>query len=365
METLEIIIGMVFIYLLVSLLASIIQELWASLTSLRGKMLLKAIAKLLEVENQSAVTGESKEKVFADFRKKIENSKIYQKYSDRYLGLKQLPSYLSADQVTALIKELMEKDMQLPATPPTEGERSLTFVPQTTTQPAMLANIQQDELRKQLNIIYQGSPAVPLPGERTIVDGPETKAQEDLVAKAKRAFQQQYDEIMDRATDWYKRGIQWSLITIGLLLAAAFDADTFKIYSNLTRYPDDRAALLQLAQDFVEEDRVVVYTAPLDSTQLDPYAEPTDRPAELRQVVDSLILNEIRNVPSPLGLGWQGMPQGAQGWGIKILGWIVTALAVSLGAPFWFDLLKKLIQVRNAGNRPQTATEKRKEEQEP
>lgn len=359
METLEIIIGMVFIYLLVSLLASIIQELWASLTSLRGKMLLKAIAKLLEVENQSQVTGVAKEKLFADFRKKVEQSKIYQKYSDRYLGLKQLPSYLSSDQVTSIIKELLDKDtvVEAPATSES-GERSLTFVPQTSPQPTMLANMEQDDLRKQLNIIYQGSPSVPIPGERSLLGSEETAVEEDLIVKAKNAFQQQYDEIMDRATDWYKRGIQWSLITIGLLIAIAFDADTIKIYGNLTSHPNERQQLLQIANDFVAEDRIVVYTTPLDSTKIDPNAEPTERPGELRAVIDSLITKEIRTVSSPLGLGWQSVPIDPKSWLIKIAGWIITALAISLGAPFWFDLLKKLISIRSAGNRPQTASEK-------
>jgi hypothetical protein len=34
------------------------------------------------------------------------------------------------------------------------------------------------------------------------------------------------------------------------------------------------------------------------------------------------------------------------GWALRILGWLVTALALSLGAPFWFDLLNKFIVVR-------------------
>ena len=35
-----------------------------------------------------------------------------------------------------------------------------------------------------------------------------------------------------------------------------------------------------------------------------------------------------------------------------ILGFFVTALAISLGAPFWFDLLRKLVNIRSAGNKP-------------
>lgn len=35
-----------------------------------------------------------------------------------------------------------------------------------------------------------------------------------------------------------------------------------------------------------------------------------------------------------------------------LLGWVVTAIAISMGATFWFDLLGKLVNVRNTGNRP-------------
>ncbi|MBE9224841.1 hypothetical protein IQ264_05080 [Phormidium sp. LEGE 05292] len=35
-----------------------------------------------------------------------------------------------------------------------------------------------------------------------------------------------------------------------------------------------------------------------------------------------------------------------------LLGWIATAIAISMGAPFWFDLLGKVVNVRNTGNKP-------------
>jgi hypothetical protein len=35
-----------------------------------------------------------------------------------------------------------------------------------------------------------------------------------------------------------------------------------------------------------------------------------------------------------------------------LAGWLITALAASLGAPFWFDLLGRFINVRNAGKVP-------------
>jgi hypothetical protein len=42
-------------------------------------------------------------------------------------------------------------------------------------------------------------------------------------------------------------------------------------------------------------------------------------------------------------------------WFWKVLGIIVTALAVSQGAPFWFDILQKAVNLRLAGNPPSQA----------
>ncbi|MFT6164326.1 MAG: hypothetical protein ACJA1T_000333 [Zhongshania aliphaticivorans] len=35
------------------------------------------------------------------------------------------------------------------------------------------------------------------------------------------------------------------------------------------------------------------------------------------------------------------------------MGWILTALSVSLGAPFWFEILNKLINVRHGMKKPE------------
>jgi hypothetical protein len=43
-----------------------------------------------------------------------------------------------------------------------------------------------------------------------------------------------------------------------------------------------------------------------------------------------------------------GVSKEAKFTGWTILGWLITAFAISLGAPFWFDLLNKLMQVRNS-----------------
>jgi hypothetical protein len=42
---------------------------------------------------------------------------------------------------------------------------------------------------------------------------------------------------------------------------------------------------------------------------------------------------------------WNSLPR-------ILLGWLVSGIAISMGAPFWFDLLGKIVNVRNSGGKP-------------
>ena len=49
----------------------------------------------------------------------------------------------------------------------------------------------------------------------------------------------------------------------------------------------------------------------------------------------------------PIGWNLQDLPGSATGWMTRVVGWILTAFAISLGAPFWFDVLNKIMVVRS------------------
>jgi hypothetical protein len=51
---------------------------------------------------------------------------------------------------------------------------------------------------------------------------------------------------------------------------------------------------------------------------------------------------------------FEPVPDTAEGWAWKALGLMVSVLAVSLGAPFWFDTLSSFMNVRGAGKVPDT-----------
>lgn len=63
-----------------------------------------------------------------------------------------------------------------------------------------------------------------------------------------------------------------------------------------------------------------------------------------------LIVN-LKNDPiiDPIGLTEQikTTVENQGGWWKVFLGWLITAIAISMGAPFWFDLLSRLMNVRN------------------
>jgi hypothetical protein len=64
---------------------------------------------------------------------------------------------------------------------------------------------------------------------------------------------------------------------------------------------------------------------------------------------DRLVKTEIGAVNGILGIGihnyeWKGVKAFLK----SLAGWILTALAISLGAPFWFDLLNKFMKLRSS-----------------
>jgi hypothetical protein len=61
-------------------------------------------------------------------------------------------------------------------------------------------------------------------------------------------------------------------------------------------------------------------------------------------------IDDAKSLQIPLG--WQTAPDDAGGWLLKLLGWLITVFALSFGAPFWFDVLGKVVNMRSSGPKP-------------
>ena len=134
-----------------------------------------------------------------------------------------------------------------------------------------------------------------------------------------------FDEGMNRVSGWYRRRAQRYIFLIGAVVAGSANASTLHVVRDLW---DDDALRYALAQQAV----AVAGDAENSNTlQI--------------QVPDAVLAS--------FPLGWEGVSGwGVGGWVTHLFGWLFTAATVSLGAPFWFDLLSRVAKLRGTGGRP-------------
>jgi hypothetical protein len=152
--------------------------------------------------------------------------------------------------------------------------------------------------------------------------------------KLKLALATWYDDTMDRVAGQYKRFSQYCLVVLGLVLAVGLNVDTFRVADTLWRDPQARAAIVSQAQAFNTQHGSDAGTTPTSN---------------------STVVAAIDALPIPMG--WSGtgnqFSPGRFTW--VVLGWLATAIAISLGAPFWFDALGTALKLRSAGTKPDRA----------
>ncbi|HEX9827790.1 MAG TPA: hypothetical protein VGA80_14420 [Flavobacteriaceae bacterium] len=378
---LDVVIGLVFIFLLYSLLASIIQEIIATNLSFRAKILEKALARMLQDPEKSDNAFKDKFKTWRrlfvpfnsyKFTRKGELSEAFYSHpliqclgEDKWHSK---PSYLTQNNFSKAIIDLLRGEGVK------VGEDIRPYIeeklgPTHSNQPYT----EQDKGEKKLlfNI-----------GEKTKqqIRSLWVDAQGD-VEEFKSLLETWFDDTMSRTTGWYKKYNQVVLLVVGLGIAIIFNVDTIAIAKKLSSDPEIRAQLINQANNFItthpnlnEEFNLNKATISamkdidsvkkiLEQQQIVKKYEALIRHRDsLMHQADSLIKNDLKNASDLLALGWSKhcivqktnckkyslRPNGDGSWGIRLLGWFLTALAISLGAPFWFDLLNKFMKLRGS-----------------
>ncbi len=171
---------------------------------------------------------------------------------------------------------------------------------------------------------------------------------EDEIYQFKTEVQVWFDSSMERASGVYKRNAKGIAFLIGFLLAIAVNADSFHIISRLTTDSALREALNANAE-LVTKDCLSIKDNTGANTQ---YLEC------VRQKVNS-------SISLPFGRDETNLKQQAEeskGWFWpplrSFLGWIISGFAIMMGAPFWFELLGKIVNVRNAGKPPEKSIDR-------
>ncbi|HLE37777.1 MAG TPA: hypothetical protein VI699_11610 [Candidatus Acidoferrales bacterium] len=233
-----------------------------------------------------------------------------------------------------------------------------------------------------------------------------------------------YNDAMDRVSGWYKRGSAVWVAVVAVAVTLATNADTMQIAQTLWTSPTLRAAIVEQAKARTEKPLTVEYTNPESPEPSQPYetgvtmekltaeeekllgqlmgwgdefrkfnrmvaeekagdqgkrclAECKTAAAANDQCItdvvagkkkeDSLactcreVLKKVEHAGENESIPGRAFFQhcslaGSWIWGLlseHLLGWLLTAIAVSLGAPFWFDMLKKIVNLRAAGKEPE------------
>lgn len=144
-----------------------------------------------------------------------------------------------------------------------------------------------------------------------------------------------YDDTMARVSGWYKRKTQIILIVIGIAIVPAINANAIEMGERIWKDDTVRAAVVAQAQ-------AVASSAD---------QEPSEAAGRLKAAADDV--DEVVQVGIPMGWRGDAVPHGAGEIAAAIAGWLMTILAISLGAPFWFDTLGRLSRLRSSG-KPET-----------
>ncbi len=354
---LDVVIGLVFIYLLYSLLASILQELIATQLAFRSKMLEKAIIRMLEDgKKSSSLPLLERYKGFAQmlFRTnplcdKPFTAEFYEHPLVKYMSEDNYyskPSYLSADNFSRILIDML-----------------------TGMGPADMANIQNSVVEGKTLLASNTEQARPLmlPQDTAYQLQSFLATSKGDLEKFRQSLEKWFDDTMERVTGWYKRYIQFLLFIIGMVIAVAFNVDSIRIAQKLARDSQLREQLVQGAGNYLEKNQQLGIrlaamktandTGDVYKLQWQSYEAVRQHSDSLLSSAQQMINSDIKGVKDVMGLGYEckhpvllhifffAYPDASFP---NFIGWMLTALAISLGAPFWFDLLNKLMRLRNA-----------------
>lgn len=374
----DVVISLVFIYLLYSLLVTTIQEIIATRFGFRSKILQRAIFRMLEDENKFSNRFKS---VVYLFKKSgnggEEHSISYEFYKHPlilFLGEgdnHSKPAYINKSTFSKIIIDLLRGDNAKP------GDDTKALIQNSLD--AKTTNWGKSKISDQ-TLIYLNSIWADADGD---------------IPKFKKHLESWFDETMDRASDWYKKHTQFILFFVGLTVAIIFNVDTIKIVDKLEKDPKLREQLVQQADAFTKAhpdlDKEIatqkaeinsltaqITKANLPESGIDSLENLKQNAAlnlaqheSLKATSDTLlsraswlIKNDINDVHHSLGLEWETYDCKSCLFVCivkSLFGWIITALALSLGAPFWFDLLNKLMKLRAAVATPTSDDREKKQ----
>jgi hypothetical protein len=330
-EILDVALGMVFVFLLLSLIASGIREAFEAWFKSRAVFLERGIREMLADKNGTGLAcmlynHPHISSLFKDG---------YQAEAVRRRG-GTMPTYMPSHSFAVALIDIVTRgpvvEKQL-----SEQQREEQPARDATTQMlvAALNNVQVFRKRPELASNTDGITVAQLRAGlgnlaserlRRVFVLAMDNAGDDL-DKVHANVEAWFNETMDRVSGWYRRRTQMWLYIIAAVMVVSLNLDTVAIADHLWTSKSAREQLTARAEAFASNPSNLMLT-PGDTAQAS--ATLTRQMEELRAL----------NFP----IGWE-RPVGSVP--VKLFGLIITVFAIALGASFWFDALKRIMVIRS------------------
>ena len=328
---LDVAIAMVFLYLLLSLIASAVNELLAALLQARAKLLEKGIARMLDsVDAQTKLYDHPL----------LRNLHGQDELRLLKLRRKELPSYIPARNFALALMDTIQ---------PGTGAKNALIAPTEQLGQATAASL--------LEALEVQPALVPEKVRRALLCL--VNAAGGDAARARQNIEDWYNSTMDRVSGAYKRRTQFAIFGIGLIITMAVNADSVAIVRRLASNKTLASAVADSASAYVTAQNAAPPDADgkADAKRADESADQKIGTAR-QKFVDTLATLDKIGLP----IGWTGLEadntlppwRGFDRMGPwmvlargHLAGWFLTAFAISFGAPFWFDVLNRFMVVRS------------------
>ena len=338
---LDVAIGIAFVYLFLSLICSVVNEAFAAMFSFRSKNLVRGINSLFSGSKTAGDEHLFVDAIYAhglirglfpnpqdvsdanpvDAAGAAAKSNVVTKVQAAAGALLQNP-FSNLQQVVG--------DLRLPSVLNVIQHWSVnlpSYIPSATFATALVDIISPADPNRArvLDDVRTGIASLPASSTKQALLSLVAETQRD-VAEFQTRVEGWFNDSMDRASGWYKRRTQKILFVIGVTLTLLLNVDTIKLAQGLWTNPTAAKATADLAEKYVS-------------------ASPVNSSKDLQDQAEALI-----NIGQqlPFAFGWRSWPSGGTlYWAESLIGWLITAIALSLGAPFWFDVLNKFMVVRS------------------
>jgi hypothetical protein len=329
-KTLDVAIGISFLYLLTTFAASAIVEFISSWRNWRGEMLYAGIGNMLsnstmvtatEVYGDPLIAGLARNNAAPSWLDFLEKRGWRPIINRKHITF---PSYIPAASFSSAVLDVLILKANPNQPPPASQDDMVATIQSALSAARVDPQFPKDTLRAVI--------------ETTLV------ARGDKIQALQFALEKWFNDTMDRVTGWYKRRTQSVLLIIGLVLAYGCNINTIAVTLWLWDGDAARQAVVTAAADYSKN-----HTLP---------ATVTGDENGKRAIGDSFIsmTKQIADVDRSITalqfpMGWPR--EVSFSWVFQYLvGGLLTAIAISMGSTFWFDTLQSLFNIRGSGPKP-------------